>query len=96
MTQWDSGEFGSTDEIDSVDGIRQLGLTITWTADGPRHVRQLRWQHVCWQWAVGLWENMPMKLQQFWEQLSGVAVVSFMGKKVARTWDNGCSNCAGS
>jgi len=33
---------------------RQQGLTITWTADGPRHVRQLRWQHVCWQWAVGL------------------------------------------
>jgi len=51
---------------------------------------------VCWQWAVGLWENMPMQLQQFWEQLSAVAEVSYMGKKVAKTWDNGCSSCAGS
>jgi hypothetical protein len=37
-----------------------------------------------------------MQLQQFWEQLSAVAEVSYMGKKVAKTWDNGCSSCAGS
>jgi len=63
--------------------IRQQGLTITWTADGPRHARQLRWQYVCWQWAVGMWENMSMQLRQFWEQLSAVAAVSYVGKKLA-------------
>jgi len=55
---------------------QQQGLTITWTADGPRHARQLRWQHVCWQWAVGLWENIPMQLRQF---LCGEEVGQNMG-----------------
>jgi len=28
---------------------------LTWTADDPKHARQLSWQHVCWvgNWLVG-------------------------------------------